>query len=277
MGYPTTGELAKFNSVTGSTDLSQLLVTAVKNLRMTFNETAPVEDVSGDGDTATKMVAGLYESSLEFEGVYPKSSPRFGNSGLVTFGSGYAQFVESWSMEFDFGELDITAFAGTAPTTRVYRPAGRPIVRGTYTARLVSDAAFANVSAVNSTGAAATFKLSEDGTDPGFSGSILASRVAVSAGGNGLQTAAYSFEFADAVTSIAGSTLPALLPSGTVDVSDWDTNGDGTPDVAIVWQTAASRTVTANGYLRSLRVECNVGDVIRVSGTIRNSSAVTLA
>lgn len=276
-GYPLTGELAKFNSVTSATDLNQLLVTAIKSLSMTFNANADSEDVSGDGDTATKYTTGLYESTLDFEGVYPKAAPRYGNSGLVTFGGGYAEFVYSYVLDFDFGEEDITSFSGTAPTARAFRPSGRPQVRGSYTARPVSGNAVALPSAVNSTGSAATFKLTEDSTDPAFTGSIIVTGKRLIAGGRSLATLSYDFMFADTVTAVAGTTLPAVLPAGAVDVSDWDLNSDGVADVTVVWQTAASRTYSAACFLRSLRVECGVGDVVKISGTIRNTGAVTLA
>lgn len=276
MGYPITGELGKINSVTSSTDLDALN-TAMKTLTLKFSSSVPTEDISGNGDTVTKKVAGLRDSSWDFEGRYPKASPRLGNSGLVTFSSGYVQYCESWYLDFDFGEEDITAFTGSAITDRVYRPSGRPVITGGYTVRAVSDTALSLPTAANGTGAAATFKITEDSTDPAFSGNIIITGQNFTTGGREQVKNEYTFEFADTVTSVAGSTLPAILPAGTVDAADWDTNGDGTPDVQAVIQTAASRTYTHYVFIRSLRVECAVGAVTKVTGTLRVTGTVTTA
>lgn len=277
MGAPTRGALAKFNSVTSATDLNNLLVTAIKNLTMKYRESGQNAEVSGDGETVTKYVAGLHESSLDFEGVYPKASPRWGNAGLVTFASGYVQYCDGWTMDFDFGEDDITSFAASAPTSKVFMPSDRPIVTGTFSVRAVTDTALSPPSALNGIGASAAFKICEDGTDPAFTGLIIVDGEDGSFGGRNQQRVTYNYRFSDTVTSVAGSTLPAILPAGTVDPSDWDLDGDGVPDVTTVWQSAASRTYSAAGYLKSLSIAVSMGDVIKVSGTIRNSGPVTRA
>lgn len=276
-----TGQLGKINSVTAS-DLSQVIVTALKITEININQPADTADVSGDGETSTKKAMGLYGWDFSFSGRYPKSAPRFGASGLVTHTGGYEQKIESWELNFDFGELDITSFAVGGVLAKEFRPAGRPVVTGTYTARAVAGTALSAPVAVNSAGNAAVFKLTEDAAaDPSFTGTILPNLLAVTgAGTSGLVVARYGFEFTGDVTSVAGSnasTFPALLPAGAIDAADWDLNGDGTADVTAVFQTYTSRTYTGTCFLRSLRVSCPVAGIIDVSGVVKGAGVLTPA
>lgn len=279
MGYPRTGELGKINSVTNSTDLDQVLEVAVKGRETTLTIDGDVEEITGDGETSAVHLAGLSSWSMAFNGVYPKTAPRLGNTGLVTFAAGYAQYVDQWTMDFDFGENDITSFAATGPTWRAFMPNGYPVISGTYVARTVNDTALSVPSVANSTGSAAAFKLTEDSTDPAFTGSIITQQLGTSWGMKEQMRANYSYRFSGACTSVAGTTLPALLPAGVVDASDW---GDGSTypgptTVALVWQSTTSRTWSGYGFLRSLRVECMAGQAVRVSGVIRGIGALTPA
>lgn len=280
MGYPRTGELGKINSVTNGTDLDQVLETAVKGRESTLTVEGDVEDITGDGEVSAVHLAGLSSWSLAFNGVYPKTSPRLGNTGLVTWADGYAQYVDQYSLDFDFGENDITSFASGGTTWRDFMPAGVPIVTGSYIARPVNDTALSLPSAVNLTGATgntATFKLTEDSTDPAFTGKILTQQLGTAWGMKEQMRANYAFRFSGAVTAVAGSTLPALLPAGTVDASDWGNGTLGPSTVAVVWQSTTSRTFTGYGYLRSLRLECMAGQAVKVSGVVRGIGALVLA
>lgn len=278
MAYPVTGELGKINSVTNGTDLDQVLETAVKSRTITYNIDADSTEITGDGETSVTMLTGLYGWGFDFAGVYPKSAPRYGNTGLVTFGSGYVQYVQNWFLDFDFGELDITAMAASGPVAKAFRPAGLVTITGGYVARAANDTALSMPTAVNGTGAAATFKLTEDSTDPGFSGNIIVRQLGTTFGdGKALVLGTYGFSFSGACTSIAGTTLPALLPAGTVDAADWGDGTTGPSTVQIVTQSFTSRTYTGHGFIRRLRVECNIGEPIAVTGSVRGQGALTPA
>lgn len=277
MAYPITGELGKVNSVTASTDLDQLLITATKHNEISYQMEGDQEDTTGDGETSSEFTSGLRAWSFDFRAMYPKTQPRFGNTGLLTYASGTATYVQSWMLDFDFGEEDITALAATGPTWKAFRPSGRPIITGSYVARQSNAAALAVPDAPNGGGNAATFRLTEDGTDPGFSGSIIVKSLGTTFGGRGLVLANYAFTVSGALTAIAGTTLPALLPAGTVDASDWGDGTDGPSTVSIVTQSAASRTYTGYGWLRRLQVSCNVSGLIAVTGTVRGMGALVPA
>lgn len=279
MGTRLTGAAAKFVSVTGSTDLDQVF-TALRDVSLTFKETGDQEDTSGKGDGYRTMAQGLSSATLEFQGLYPRAAPRYGASGLITIAGTTFYSVESYTLNFDFGEEDITGMDGTAKTARDFMPLGFPEISGSLVGRADSATALGSVSATHAAGANVVFKLTEDGAaDPSFTGSAVGL-----IGGHGWTTTArgvikptYDFVVSGQLTSVAGSTLAALLPAGTVDASDWDLNSDGSADVSLVVQTAGSRTYTGNAFLRRLTVEVGVGQLIRVNGEIRYTGAVSKA
>ncbi len=291
MAYPITGELGKITSVTpasaGTYDIEYLLETALRDVTLSYDQTAAQEDVTGKGDGYQTFSQGLYRATLDFEGRWPRSAPRFGTSGLITLGSSTVYLVESWSLDIDFGEEEITAFTGAAQSGRSYRPSGFPQIKGSMVCRQSSGAALTGPAANHASAENVTFKLTEDGAaDPGFTSTLLIGKLKTSVGGRGLVKPQYDFVVSGQMTSVAGSTLPGIFPDtyvvgatgGTAAGSTtWDTNSDGTADVTILWQNAASRTYSAAGFLRSLRIECAVNQIVRVSGQILLSGTVTPA
>lgn len=291
MAYPITGELCKLTSVTpasaGTYDMEYLLETALRDVSLTYNERADQEDVTGKGDGYRTFSQGLHSATLDFKGRWPRSAPRFGASGNLTLGSSSLYLIEGWTLDIDFGEEDITSFTGAAQGSRVYRPAGFPEISGSIQCRASSGAALAAPAAIHASAENVTFKLTEDGaSDPGFTATMLLGTLSTTAGGRQLIRPRYDFVVSGQMTSVAGSTLPGIFPDtyvvgstgGTAAGSTtWDTNSDGTPDMTVVWQNAASRTYSAAAFLRTLRIECMVGQIIDVSGQLRISGAVTPA
>lgn len=281
-GRPLTGAAATITSVTSSTDLNRLLTTALKNASITINQDAEefdVSELSGSGSGA-EYIVGLASGTFDFEGTFPKSAPRVGNSGLVTYASGYAEFVNSWRLQCEYGETDITAFAASAVTARTFMPSGVYNWSGSYTAHAVSGNAITTVTAANTAAASATFKITEDGAaDPALSGNILATAVRQTIRKPDIQVCEYTFRGSGDVTETKGSTLPGLrvASTGAWGIPDWDTDGDGVADVQVVITTASSRTITAYAFLRSISIEVAIGQPIRVSGTVRFNGTITRA
>lgn len=290
MAYPLTGELGKVNSVTNSTDLDQLLEVATKQNTITYQITGDSADVTGDGATATQHVAGLRGWSLNFTAKWPKAVPRFGHTGLVTRSSGdtmTVSYLERWALNFAFGAIDITSFDGTSntnPVWRSFRPNGLPVITGTYTARAPNDTALTLPTAVMAAGVpgagmTGAFRLATETTNhPSFTGTIKATQLSTTFGrANELVKADYSFVVDGALTAVAGDTLACPLPAGVIDASDWGDGTTGPVTVAIVTQSAASRTYTGYGHLESLSITCAVGETVEITGTIRGNGALTLA
>jgi hypothetical protein len=281
MAYPITGELGKVNSVTASTDLAQLFVTAAKTLTISYNMEGSNEDISGHGDTVTKYISGIRSWGFDFTAKYPQTAPKTGNTGLVTYTNGSVQYVESYSIDLDFGEEDITTFAASGPTWRAFRPSGRVKGSFTYTTRAPNDTAATLPATPNATGDAIVFKLCEDGAaDPTIGGTGITRSLGTSFGGSGLVLWNYAGVFSDSITETKGTNFPNLLSTSSphvIGVPNW---GDGTtgPDtVSIVTQSFTSRTYTGYGYLRTLRIACAVGGSLDISGSVKGQGALTLA
>lgn len=283
-GYPLVGTLAKVASISGTSDLEQLLLTALKVNEITINEDSEDFDVTElDASTDTfgmERIQGLSSGTFDFVGHYPKTNPRIGNGGLVTYASGYAEFVNAWTLRAEFGEIDITSFDGsTIPTARSYMPNGVFDWSGTYSAVAVSGTAAGQPSAPSAAPASATFKIAEDGTDPALVGTILTKSVR-----QGIRKAdkiglEYAWVGSGKLQEVKGTSLPGLRVGATAywDIPDWDEDGDGVADVSVVINTSASRTITAKAFLRSLEISCEVGQPIRVSGTVRYCGSIARA
>lgn len=279
MGTRLTGAAAKFVSVTGSTDLDTLF-TAIRDVKLSFNQTADQGDTSGMGNGYFTAAQGLYNATMDFEGLYPRTSPRYGASGLVTIAGSTFYAAKSLRLNFDFGEQDITGMDGTAKTARDFMPSGFPTISGSLTAHADSATALSPVTAIHTAGGNVVFKLTEDGAaDPSFTASAagLIGSLKFDATPRDVIVATYDFIVSGALTSVAGSTLPALLPAGTVDASDWDINTDGSADVSLVFQLASGRTYTGNSFLRTLTLDVAPGELVKVGGSIRFTGAVTPA
>jgi hypothetical protein len=288
MPYIITGSTATLSSVTSATDLNRLLVTALKIQEVTFqieNESFDITELSGSGAGVERMM-GLQSGTMSFTGHFPKTAPRTGNSGLVTWGSsnGYAQYVQDWKLDVDFGEIEITAFNATAPTAKRYMPNGIYQWSGSYTAHAVNDnttVAYRVPSALHATAATATFKITEDGaSDPAFSGSAFVTQISNPIRKPEKQALAYTFQGTGSLTETVGSTLPPLVraTTGAIGTPDWDTDGDGVPDVAVVFNTfvgATTHAYNAKAFLKSLSIEVSPGQPIRVSGSLRLNDATT--
>jgi hypothetical protein len=280
MGYQLSSEEGNLDFPTLGSDVYQAFITATRMVRAALTVNADSSDATILGQAATSFQQGLSNYSIEVEALYPNAAPRYGNQGFVTFASGYVPFIKSFNLDFDFGEIDITSRAaadGTALAARIYRPAYRPIVSGSFTTLVDSATKPTAIVAANAAAAAATFKLAEGGAaDPSFTGDIRTiSLGGLSIGPAGEQMVEYGFQFSGAVTSVAGTTgTPAILPAGTVDGADWDQSGAGLGE-DLEFTTISGTAYTGTGFLRTLRIEVPSDGPIRVTGTIRGSGVLS--
>lgn len=281
MGYQLSSQEGTLEILaTNGTDMDVALVDACRLVSATLNTSADSADSTALGSASTAFIQGLLNYTVDFEALYPTSAPRYGNQGFVTFASGYVPFIRSFNIEVDFGEIDITSRAaadGTALAARVYRPAHRPIVTGSFTTLVDSASTPSALTAANVAEAAATFKFAEGGAaDPSFTGSIRTiSRNGPTVGPSGEQIVEYGFQFSGAVTSVAGTTsTPAILPAGTIDGADWDAAGAGL-GLSFRFLPITGLGYSCAGFLRTLRIEVPSDGPIRVTGTIRGTGDLT--
>ena len=281
MGYQLSSQEGLLDILaTNGTDMDVALKDACRLVSATLNMSADSADATALQSGSTSFMQGLSNYTIDFEALYPTSAPRYGNQGFVTFSAGYVPFVRSFNIEIDFGEIDITSRAasdGTALPARIYRPAHRPIVSGSFTTLVDSATKPTALTASNTAAGSATFKFAEGGAaDPSFTGSIRTiSRNGPTVGPSGEQIVEYGFQFDGAVTSVAGTTdTPAILPAGTIDGADWDAAGSGL-GLDFEFLPVSGVAYAGTGFLRTLRIEVPSDGPIRVTGTIRGSGALT--
>lgn len=285
MAFPVNGATATISSVTASTDL-KYLTDVLKISEMTFNvdsDEFDISELSGSG-AAAEYLSGLRSATMDFAGFWPKAAPRIGNVGLFTL-SGYDTFITDYRLDVDFGEQEITAFAATAPTTKAYMPNGLFSWGGSFNAHAIDDAAVGLTTDAASVGASATFILSNESTDSKLAGNIIVTRLGHAIRKADKQVLAYSFRGSGALTETVGTTYDALrldpgASTGTATAWPAPSFSYAADTPSIVFNTyvgGATRSYTATGFLKSVSIECNVGQPIRVSGQIRVSKVFSRA
>ncbi len=280
MGYQTIGQEGSVTSWgTGAANCKHLIDTGmgVNSARLTMQ--TDELNTTASGDTAQRRKTGLRSWTVELRGLFPKTTRKIGNTGLVTYASGYATYVNQWSMQIQADVLDITAFGQADVTTKVYRP-GRLLITGSYEAMMDSAANPINASnpgIPTTSSAAATFKATEEGgTDNEFTGNILTTQadVNIPIGEGGLNTASYNWILDGALTVVGSANV---LPAGVLSGFDWDTSGDGVPDQTLLFQSSSGRTYSGVAFLSSLQISVNPQGLIEVTATAQGAGPLTVA
>ena len=277
MAYPLTSETGNLTCTAASGDLLYLFGTALRMTTdlATLNVNANEVDVTQATTSGVNMMAkinGLRDGTVDFSGIWPRTSPLSAMSALVTFASGYVQYVNSFNIDIDWPEIDITSFTGVASTGyRTWMPGGTGSWSGSWTCKADNATALS----MPSLGAAssATFKFFEDGTnDPTMSGSIGTPKLSQKVKVGDYSEATYSFSGSGDLQQKAGDALPGILYAGktltNVTKPTWDLNGDGTPDNTCVLTVATGRTYTFPAFWTKLSLSWKPDDVVRVTGKI---------
>lgn len=237
-----------------------------------LNVTGAVLPTGFASNAAAAFIAGLADWTVTANFFFP-STPKAGNAGLVTYASGYAAHVHSWSMQLAAAVAEITEFAATGPTWRSYMP-GIVSASGQYVAKISDTTPLTAPTAVGAAPSSATFKLTdESAADNTLAGSILAQQLGAAAGSPNLAT--YGYQVSGQVTAAGDS---PLFPAGTIGVPYWE--DDGTPDVTVSgkWDGAgAARTFSGKCFWQQVSVNVDLNGVVNGSLTLRGTGALTLA
>ena len=282
MAYPLTSELGNLTCTAASGDLLYLFGTAIRvgsdvaTLTIESNEydaTTP----TGSAVSMRTMNAGLRQGTIAFNGLYPRAANPLGLSSLITYASGYVQYVNGFTINIAFPEIDITSATGAAGSYRRWMPGGTGTWGGTYTCK--ADNATALTMPTVGAASAATFKLAEDGaTDPSLAGDITTPRLVQTVKIGAESVAVYSFSGSGALTQAAGTALPGIFAaSGAITKPSWDLNSDGTADNTCVLTVASGRTYSAPCFWTNLALTWQMDQPVQVSGTLRIAGDVTVA
>jgi hypothetical protein len=283
MAYPLTSETGNLTCTAASGDLLYLLGTSLRMTTdlATLNVNANEVDITQATTSGVNMFAklnGLRDGTVDFSGIWPRTSPSSAMSALVTFGSGYVQYVNAFNIDITWPEIDITSFTGTASTGyRTWMPGGTGMWSGSWTCK--ADNATALTMPSVGAAAAATFKFYEDGaTDPSLSGSIGTPKMTQKVKVGDYSEVTYSYSGSGDLTQAAGTSLPGLTAaSGAITKPTWDINNDGNPDNTTVLTVATGRTYTFPAFWTKLSLSWKPDDVVRVTGTLRVAGSITAA
>lgn len=283
-GYPINGILGLVTSWQG-TMATQLIGTAVRPYEFNISCNGEPADITGFSSSATaaEYVSGLRDATFDFSSWYPLTAPVLGNTGLVTFASGYVLFCKSWWLEIDFGEAPITGFdAAAVAGWRTYMPVQKFNWKCGWVARAASGTPISLPPTTNTAAAAATFKIKECGAaDSSLSGTIVVATVSQPVKTRGESEVTYTANGSGDLTNTVGTSGgPGLLRATTgvvtPSVLDWDADSDGVPDTVVTLQSHTSRILTAPAFLRRLRIDVAADAPVKVNGTGRIAGIVSM-
>jgi len=283
--YPITSETGNLTStaaVTAGNDLYYLLTTALR----ISTDIATINIESGDVDITQastggvnmmERMQGLRSGTVDFAGIFPKTSPPLGITSSVTFANGYVQFINAWSLDITWPEIDITSAAGTAGTWRKWMPGGVGTWSGSYTAKASSSAATVLPSSAT-TGAygAATFVMADAGaSDPTLAGNIGIPRLSQTVKIGDASMITYNFQGSGDLTQSNGGLTAA---SGAITKPKWDLAAAGTADNTCLLTVCNSpaRTWAFPAFWTKLSLSWKMDDVVRFTGTLRIADAATV-
>ena len=295
MAFPITGSTATVTSVTAGTDV-KFLFDVLKINEVTINTEADefdISELSGSG-AAVERLSGLRSGTMTFSGFYPKAAPKMGNTGLLQYGSTPVTvgFVQDWTMDIDFGEIDITSFNATAPTVKKFMPSGLFTWGGTFNVHMLNDdnalgsATDDEVTlptAAGSTGTAAIFQIFTGATNAHtLSGNVLLRSLGHSIRKADKQVLAYAYSGSGGVTEQQGDTYdplridPATIaPGGSAAWTGPSWTDATSPEIVVT--AYSGRTYTIKAFLKSLSISVSPGNPIAINGSLRIFDTITTA
>ena len=276
--YPLTSETGNLTCTAGSGDLHYLFGTA---LRMTTDlatikiDSNEIDVTQATGSTINMMAKfhGLRTGTVDFSGIFPKTTPPLGISALVTFNTGYVAYMNAFTIDITWPEIEITEATGAATSWRKWMPGGIGSWSGTYTCK--ADESTPPSLPTTGAPAAASFKLVEAGSDPTLAGDIGIPSLTQKVKLGDFSELSYSFNGSGDLTQSNGGLFAA---SGAITKPTWNlTSTDATPDNTCVLKVAGSRTWTFPAFWTKLSLSWKMDDVVRVTGTLRVADTATVA
>lgn len=288
MGYQLEGVEFTLATITAATDLATMLhpsTGSVNPYSWTINAESPEIDITGQGSTAKDFRAGLGSWSATGQAYFPLATKHLGNNGDVTWSDSTAiAWISGYNLNVESQVLDITSQDQTDKNFQYFRPSKLVSFSGDIDA-FYDSAAVAyipkNTSTAISAYPTATFKLTEIGiADPTLAGAVILRTLSQNAVQNStLQTLKYGFRGSGVLTAVSGTgAIAAVWPAGAVDQPDWDTTGNGDPDVAATF-TSKSGGLTFTGFCfwRRVSIACQMNDVVRVTVELQGTGVYSIA
>jgi len=209
---------------------------------------------------STTHVQGLKAWSMDFAARFQQKA---GLEGSVTFGSGYVVGCRQYSLSIVAPEFDTTAFGASAWKTWT---SGTYSWSGTFEVDIDSSTSLSDLTAPGGTGASATFKFGDETTDDDTAaGNIITTQLQGSVPVGDLNRATYSFQGSGNLT-FAGDN--SLITAGTLGIPAANT--------ATTLTAASGKTFAGSTFWTSIGINCGIGSLIDVTGTLRGTGALTI-
>ena len=173
----------------------------------TFQATRDVGEVTQDGQTSRRTVAGLYSWTISAPFRFPKTSPQDGNNDSGSFitqsGSGlYLTNIREWSVTIAVPWADHTTDAATKG--KIMKVAGELSMTGSFTALVDDTTALGDLDS----GDTGLFKIANETTDnDSLSAAVLLNSKTVTRARGGPTSVQYGFESNGAVQWIGDAGL----------------------------------------------------------------------
>ena len=291
MGVPavwqdgSVGSWGSASSARGGTaeDRYHMTNTALRFRRFRVRKDIPAIDVlswQSSPTTALQNLAGIYTWQVDLEALWPRATPRLGNSGFITFGTaGYATNMLRYNLNITSEVHAWVPLTGSVVKTPYARP-GVGSWGGSYTA-LVDATTSINAGPdpgdMGTAAGTATFKLTEDGTDPTLAGAIVVTGWEVEAQRGNQTEIRYDFVGTGDLTAVAGSSLANILPARVAFPFDWDADSDGVPDGTLTCTAVTGKTYSGPAFISSIALTCDPSQPIQVNVTAQGAGALAVA
>lgn len=245
------------------------------------HKTDPLDTTSIGNSGVRTFTTGLKELDFTVEGIYPRAAPSIGTFALTMTGG--PTFRPSFvDVNISFGTpVDITTGSDAAAGYKVFAMPQECSWTADVECLFDSSAAILGPDAPNSVGTACTIKLAEGGAnDPTLTGTALIVAVDSPVEQAGKIMLRVKLQGTSTLTFAAGSgNYASPLPAGAMSSgqSDWDTDGDGTPDITTVVTLDTSRTITGPMSLTSLRIRTDPRVSIAMTAGIKCMGAPSFA
>lgn len=213
----------------------------------------------------TSAIPGLQSGRFSYRALL--FTPIHGNSGLVTYASGYTANINAYNIRISRSEHDVTAYNSTPPTWKTFI-SGAMRWEGGYSG-FHDDTTAIVAPGINTTEpAAATFKIQDLAADNALSGSILTRRVTVQTNFDQPGTVDYDFRGSGNLTQSTptGPSRPLWAP-GALDLTAAGT---------ITLTSTTSRTFSGSAFWTSININHRMGQRIEVEVAGRFTGAITI-
>ena len=228
--------------------------------------------MTGGTDTSQTYTQGLRQWTVECSGVYPGSAPKTGYEAVLTYGSGYVLHLQTWTLTGSVAVQNITSKEDGGAGWMLFRP-GLWNWTLSWTALVDDTTAVADLTAPGASPGAETVNLTNTTNDT-LTGSLRTTSANLALDRAGRTEISYQGQFNGPLTAGAAN---GIFASGGIGTPDWDTNDDGTPDVALSFASAASRTHSGNGFLSGVTITNPLDAAIEVQATFQGTGALTNA